>query len=361
MTLRDSFLTLNARDRAILKSSTIAPLATAGRYTVGDTRIEIERARSDGPLVEVYARAWKGGVQVGFGADGSVEWERFRFFNPPIMVPDGTKRSHVTSDGRTIQVENCKEDPRAALLESLAHTIKVSGKVGARITPGKRGNTTSTFYPDADPESTSVDGSVQNSGKANWAAAHDAATGDTATPSATVQTVGSIGPASASGCFRNFLLFDTSSIPDADSVVSATLSVYNQATNNIDNDGDDFIAVITTTPASNTDLVVGDFDKVGTTEQHDAGQRKDLTGLGTGFLDWVLNATGRGNISKTGVSKFGLREGHDILDTGPIVGTGTSGIDIRLADQSGTSNDPKLVVVHGFVTLAPIPQGVLIA
>ena len=38
--------------------------------------------------IEVFARAWRDGNQIGFGADGSVDVERFKVFNPPILVLD---------------------------------------------------------------------------------------------------------------------------------------------------------------------------------------------------------------------------------------------------------------------------------
>jgi hypothetical protein len=168
---------------------------------------------------------------------------------------------------------------------------------------------TSTFYPD-DSEVTSVDGRVRATG-ASWSAAHDATSGDQArTYDTNDNCISATKIDSTYWINRGFFLFDTSAIDDGHTIDSATFSVYQTHIRNDDNDGEDFVSVVTTTPASNTDLVVGDVDQIGTTEQHDSGQRKDITSIfNDAYLHWTLNSTGLGNISKTGVTKFGLREG----------------------------------------------------
>lgn len=69
-------------------------------------------------------------------------------------------------------------------------------------------------------------------------------------------------------------------------------------------------------------------------------------------MTWSFNATGISNVSKTGVSKFGLREGHDIVDDPPANNT-NNGVDVTLADQNGTTNDPKIVIEHSGGNSAP--------
>src|SRR3989344_239138 len=133
---------------------------------------------------------------------------------------------------------------------------------------------------------------------------------------------------------------------DVAAISSATLSVYVLNTDDGDNDGIDYGTVVTVTPASNTAIVAGDYDQVGSTEQVDSGQRKDITSISTSaYLDFTLNATGQGNVSKTGVSKFGLREGHDITNTAYDGNTNNSNrINFSAADETGTTQDPKLTV-----------------
>src|SRR3989304_1790351 len=69
---------------------------------------------------------------IGFGKDGSVETERFRFYNPPIMVDDPAGiiiRESTDMEGKITQ-RRLREDPAQAIKESLAHTIKVTGQDG---------------------------------------------------------------------------------------------------------------------------------------------------------------------------------------------------------------------------------------
>ena len=108
--------------------------------------------------------------------------------------------------------------------------------------------------------------------------------------------------------------------------------------------------VVQTSPASNTALVNNDYDQAGAVNNPDEGStRLDLGSWSTsGYNNFLLNATGTTWISTTGVTKLGLREGHDALDTAP---SAPSPPDNNIAqgyfvDQTGSSNDPKLVVEH---------------
>ena len=343
-----------AKDRARVKAREIAKLDTRGQFAAAQygNVIELGQAEEIVGGVQVLARAWRDGVPIGFGRDGSVEWERFRIYNPPIMVPDGSTHTEVGySDGRTYQVHNYKEDPVAALRAVIAHNVKLVGKPGANVVAGKVGNTTSTFYPDANVETTSVDGPVYYNSAAAWATAHDAADG-TGSDASGVNgyTAGTF--TTVYHLYRLFILFDSSAIPDGDTVSDVTLSLVANTVTNGDNDGDDFIAIVTSTPAINTDLSTADFDQMGTTEQHAAGQRKDITGISTGvYTDWTLDANGRGNTSKTSITKFGAREGHDLLNSAPV---GTSEVNFKTADTAGTTEDPKLVVTHAVAATSTI-------
>jgi len=163
-------------ERAAIKSTEIVKVLPTGEYE-NDTYglvIDVEGIEQIDGGIQIFARAWKGTEQLGFGADGSVEIERFRIFNPPIMVPDGTK-STTTIHDHTFEVDNFTENPLEAVRQSLAHTISIVGQEGTAITEGKVGNTTSTFYPNANPESTSVDGRIGATNQAvSWPTIHDA-------------------------------------------------------------------------------------------------------------------------------------------------------------------------------------------
>lgn len=216
---------------------------------------------------------------------------------------------------------------------------------------------TLTAYPDENVETSTVDGSVSLGGtSATWATVRDAVNGSSADDSGTtaLPLVGKNGI----GQFeirRTFVLFNTSSLTASSSISDATLSLFGDGTGaNNDNDGDDFFCIVTSSPASNIALVVGDYDQVGSTEQHDTGQRKDYSVVQNAYNDFTFNATGIGNISKTSISKYGVREGHDVLNNA-YAGASNSynWRSFYMAEQTGTTNDPKLVVTY---TAAFIPR-----
>jgi len=197
-------------------------------------------------------------------------------------------------------------------------------------------------YPDADPETTTVDGYV---GKAagSWAAAHDASNGTSADTSATTLSIRGRWRSSASEyqIDRTFVLFDTSSIGDTDTITAATLDLYVTAVTNADNDGDDYLALASSSPATNTALITTDFNDVGSTEY---GSVPDLGALTASAYNTItLTETGRNTISKTGVSKFSVREGHDMENVAPV---DDNRVVASSADETGTSQDPKLTVTY---------------
>jgi hypothetical protein len=213
----------------------------------------------------------------------------------------------------------------------------------------------STFYPDPDAESTSVDGVIVAGSGMGHATAQDAwnivtaATTGTASPSGGSYDLSSSvnyfvrGDSYNASLGRVFLLFDTSSLSSSASISSATLSIYVTAKINGDNSGFDSVNVVTTTPASNTDLVSTDYDDITSTLQASA---VDLSAISTSaYNNFALNATGLGNIAKTGVTKFGLRTGEDIADDRPVTDTENT-VTISAAETSGTSQDPKLEVTY---------------
>lgn len=240
--------------------------------------------------------------------------------------------------------------------------------------------TDSTFYPDEDAESTSVDGNVAFwngtvPSDLSWDDHHDRTSGSTVRD-ALAQSGGALG---ATGCgvgsggngsyeiMRCFFLFDTSDIPDGDTISAATLSLYAASIQDSDNDSDAFIAVVDSNPASTTALAADDYDQVGDaidnpTEMHDSGQRKDITSISTSaYTVWTLNSTGIANIPvDTSIAKFGVRSGHDIVDIRPVNGGGgATGFKPYYAEQTGTSQDPLLTVTHsagggGGDTIVPV-------
>lgn len=192
-------------------------------------------------------------------------------------------------------------------------------------------------YPDANPETTTVDGYIYINGS-SWAQCRNASEGDAADSSSTTAVIG-VRPTLIQ---RGFFLFDTSSLGDPDTVTATTLALYVTAVVNNDNDGNDFLTPVSASPASNTDLLVADYNDVGSTAYVATGT--DIGSLTTSaYNTFTFNATGRDAVSKTGVSKFAMREGHDYAND-PAAGTNT--VTVSTADHTGTSQDPKLTVTY---------------
>ena len=202
------------------------------------------------------------------------------------------------------------------------------------------------FYPDANPESTSVDGSLASSADATWANVRDAVNAETAFPSSTTEynIWAQLDTGSNYSIRRGIFLYDISSL-SGKRVVSANTQLYTYNLQDDDNDGDDFVRIVSSAPATNTNIVAGDFDSFGTTAY--AGDI-DIGNLSANaYNTWTMNSTGRAflqsAINGDGIVKLGTREGHDALDH-PIVGESLNRMKTYFADNG--SNKPKLVVTY---------------
>lgn len=213
--------------------------------------------------------------------------------------------------------------------------------------------TTSTFYPDPDAESTSVDGYVrQDYGAAAgvaWTTIVNKSAGNTANSTAGDDSVIEIQADITSNTWRKlvraFYLFDTAALPDGDTIDSATLSI--KGSGKFDATGiTPNVNIYASTPASNTDLVTDDFDQVGSTAFATAITYANWST--SAYNDFALNASGLAAITKTGVSKFSARNAaYDVADSQATWGaTAEAGVQGFYADQTGTTSDPKLVVIH---------------
>lgn len=202
------------------------------------------------------------------------------------------------------------------------------------------GFTTLTVYPNADPETTTVDGHVGYSGSGEtYATVRNALTGTSAVDNTSILDILSSFNGADYTIRRGFFLFDTSSLGSSATINSAILSLASSTGDNLDANTVS-INIYTSSPASNTALATADYDQVGSTAQCDTA--KTIASLSSGYNDFTLNATGISNISKTGVSKFGGRiVERDVTSTAP---TGANYAAIFAAEQAGTGSDPKLVV-----------------
>lgn len=346
-----------ATERANIKGREIAKINSIARTKRDAYDIEIVSMEAIEDGVQVFARAWKDGKQIGFGADGTVDMERFRIFNPPIMVPD-KNGTYERKNEKGEVMDKYREDPKEALLQVIEQNLSVMKNVhdSENIIPGKQGKTTSTFYPNADPESTSVDGPVafrnQNDTWANVRGGAGNYSDDSSAGQAAAEIKHSTTSNNFSFIYRGILLFDTAPITDTDVISSATLSVYGYikfaSTGNSPT-----INVFASNPSSNTSLTNADYTTLGTTALSTAityGSFNDA-----GYNSFSLNSSGLALLNVSGVSKYGTREAtYDATNTAPTWRSDENdGFRYKFADASGTTQDPKLVIEHSIGSVAP--------
>ncbi len=201
--------------------------------------------------------------------------------------------------------------------------------------------------PDADPETNTVDGRIRNTGSdSTWA---NILSGVTLDKNDTIgqDYIFNIISGAISGwnqLRRGIFLFDTSALTAGATISATIMSLYGYA--KADNLSiTPTLDIYTSTPASNTALATGDWSQIGTTSQ--TGSPITYDGWSTtGYNDFTFNATGRGNVSLTGISKFGVRNAnYDVANNEPSwTANLSSGFGIYYADNG--SNKPKLVVTY---------------
>jgi len=217
-------------------------------------------------------------------------------------------------------------------------------------------NATGTFYPDPDPESSTVDGVVKHvdAGGLAWAtlvgAAGTAATDDDATPYLGYRPDSGNDP-NWDFIFRFICLFDTSGIGADPNISAATLSIWGRGVDDV-TDNSPALNVYSSNPALNTALAAGDYDSLGTTIFSDTAIALGSWSNGS-YNVFTLNGDGRTAIDKEGITKLGLRESVYDAGSGTPTWIETSGnsenFHFYAAEQTGTDNDPKLIVTFNTV------------
>lgn len=140
---------------------------------------------------------------------------------------------------------------------------------------------------------------------------------------------------------RGIETFDTSTITAASVISAAVISLYGYS---IDNSvGACDVHIVSVTPAANNDIATADYSQFGSTSFANIVYASLST---AGYNDFTLDANGRANVSKTGVSKFGQRSSLDLNNSATWASFGASYFYWQCADSSGTSTDPKLVVTY---------------
>lgn len=277
--------------------------------------------------------------------DKPMETLKTTFLSSPQFYQDG---------GKWRQIEYATTTPDVFSMSGAIPYIK-RRELAERIVPGAPVYAlTSTFYPDPNVETSSVDGDIvisTDSFGCDFTAWDQATGGGLGIPTDNggtvfvyVQYIDNGDCTDAAAVARGFLLFNTAALGSSATISAASISIYVTNKYTGSNDGWDLVYVDTVTTSSNTSLLGGDYGNVSTVSQATA---VDITSITTStYTALTFNSTGRSNISKTGVSKFGIREGHDFDNAVPGSGAGASGVGFSAAETAGTSQDPKLEVTY---------------
>lgn len=353
LTLEEQILSATGAELIDLKAQAISDIGAVDRIAVDDLEIKVNPVSKIDGGVELYFRAWNSnGEKISFG-DGTVEIERLRIFNPPVLIPTGTFHTEKQYNGVAgkiidVDVPDYIYDPEQALKQIVADTIKVVGKNGKNIVDGKLGRTTTVVYPDAGDPGTNTMDAGWTCNAASWALAYSftaCAGGVSYEPTTTYLTMGqwdNVGGANvnAQRYAANFL----TSFISSDTVDSATFSFKYHGT--VSNAAGASLGIYANTITSNndftsTDGVVANF---GTSQFATPATYSAINSSGVDtYFDIALNPTGIAALSTSGVSKLALRAVGEVANVDP--GNRNYIDQFYQADATGSTNDPKLTVV----------------
>lgn len=329
--------------RSSMKGEVMARIGKLLKTQRGVYAIEIVDIEPIDGGVEVFARVWdKNDQQIGFGKDGTVDIERFRIFNPPILVEDergDIVHTWINPDTGEQHEAHFREDPEEALLQSLERTIDAKKERfnDTNIVQGKQGHTTNTFYSDTSDgwaRSESPSWSTLRNGASEIGNTTDANTGDFRISDWYGGLVS----------YRFHGAFNTSALGSA-TISSASLNLYFStlyAGNFTSHNGYQVSksALTGATAAARWDSYTSAMDGIPLSSE---------TRLGTtaGYVQFSLNSSGLNVINKTGTTNMGVVSYWDMVNADPNQSYGTYKADngtLYMADTAGTTNDPMLVV-----------------
>lgn len=321
-----------------------------GIFEYGGVRYQIMDVGTADDFLEVFVRAWSGDVQYGFGNDGRVDIERFRFHRPPLKVPSGEMRVVESDDDYHLEPIYIY-DPYLAMQKEITETISRVGLLGAEIESGKIGNTVTVQYPEADPASTAGDCQVYQD--------YPAGSGQSW---ATLESVSSCNTPlnnEQNGAFRfraqtcpnwdqyrrNHISFPDPSIDDGDTVSSIVLTVTGYSKN----DGCSIapsLAVVESTVVDPSSCTYGDIDNFNTTQFSTSIGWSSLNASGDN--DYTFNSSGLSAFNKSSVNPYMLLDSiYDLGASTPSCSNDcVTDFYWRSADYAGTTDDPTLTITH---------------
>lgn len=203
------------------------------------------------------------------------------------------------------------------------------------------------YASDANPETVSVDGQVQRAGVDESLSTLRSASGNGSGDLGATQSPAYMQASTTSNQYqsltRGIFLFDTSKIPDANTILRGALRVYVSTLYQTLTGG--AVGMTAPTPASNTALVNADYNIAnhGSTELCERKLISEMITSASNFL--VLNSAGRSAIAVSGITKLATRLGWDIDNSAPTWGSANAGgIDTSMADNSAVTQRPYLLV-----------------
>lgn len=210
--------------------------------------------------------------------------------------------------------------------------------------------TTTIVYPEAGTGGATVDGNVRRSGVDQAFSAIRTGTGSSHNDSFANENCAQLTATTTSGQYsvlrRAIITASTTAVPATDTVSSLTVSLYGSAKSN--GLGEPSLDVVTANPASDNDLVNGDYSYslFGETALGSVAYASFST---SGYNDIACDPS---VVAKEGVTKIGLRLSWDTQGSfgGSWVSEAVTSFQIYFADQAGTTNDPKLTIVHAAAT-----------
>lgn len=212
---------------------------------------------------------------------------------------------------------------------------------------------TDNFYPDAHPETTTVDGYVYNHLVSPYTTFDNIRNVEyITTPSPSSTSIMLYLRKAGSGdvydsLSRGIVCFDTSSIPDDATIVSATLGLYfNYVYDGLLRS----VGITTCTTDSDTTIIGDDYDITNYGADRLATD-KTVSSLSTSsYTDFTLNATGLAAISLSGVTKLSVRFDSDIDNTAPTGFDSISTSTLVYFSSSEGNYKPRLTVTYSSAT-----------
>lgn len=202
------------------------------------------------------------------------------------------------------------------------------------------------FYPDPDPEITSVDGGVIHIEALTFMQLRAAA------GSLSVDSVGNTWAYFRSSTTPNLwrdlrrviYLYDTSAIPIGSTIQSATLTISMVA--QADHTGNlPSLCVVSSSPASNTQLIPADYATLGLVALSEIKEWAEIVGIVE--HTFTLNALGLAAVIPGGITKLGMREAKfDMAGVQPTWGSNhATGFNLCCVEYGGQYR-PKLTVTY---------------